>query len=192
MTDYRETLLYKKVISLAAMSEANLEKLFGSVTVRRVKKKENILSERQVCKNVYFVESGYLRLFTYKDGAEINTGFIFENNFATNLKSLRLVGPSDTTIQAGEDSILYVFEKDTLLGLYKESPEIESFGRILLEQLLMAQEEHANLFKIFTPAERYKHLQTNHPQLLQRVSLSQLASYLGVARETLSRIRKIK
>jgi CRP-like cAMP-binding protein len=192
MTNYRETLLYKKVINVAALSDAGLEKLFNSLIMVHVKKKKNILSEGQVCKGIYFVESGYLRMFAHKDGLEINTGFVFENDFATNLKSLRLAAPSDTTIQAGEDSILYVFEKGTLLGLYNESPEIGSFGRMLLEQLLMAQEEHANLFKIFTPAERYKYLQTNHPQLLQRVSLSQIASYLGVARETLSRIRKIK
>ena len=192
MINHNETLLYKKVISVAAMSAASLEKLFNSIVIVRVKKKENILCEGQVCKGIYFVESGYLRQFAYKDAVEINTGFNFENDFATNLKSLRLGIASDTTIQAGEDAVLYLFEKNTLLELYKGSPEIGSFGRVLLEQLLMAQEEHANLFKLFTPAERYNYLQTNHPQLLQRVSLSQIASYLGVARETLSRVRKIK
>jgi CRP-like cAMP-binding protein len=131
-----------------------------------------------------------LRVFTNKDGKEINTDFVFENNFTTNLKSLRLAIPSDTTIQAGELSTIYEFDKNILLSLYKESPEIESFGRKLLEQLLIAQEEHIHLFKIFKPEERYRYLQTNNPEILQRVSLSQISSYLGVARETLSRIRK--
>ena len=113
-----------------------------------------------------------------------------KRNFTTNLKSLRTAEPSENTIQAGDNSIVYEFDKDKLLELYKVSAEIESFGRKLLEHLLIAQEEHLNLFKLYTPTERYQYLQKNKPDILQRVSLSQLSSYLGVARETLSRIRK--
>lgn len=190
MKDYKNTLLYKKIIDLTDMTELSLDKLFNVITIKQIKKHENILNQGTICKNIFFVENGYLRIYTDKDGKEINTDFILENSFTTNLKSLRLAIPSDTTFQAGELSIIYEFDKDKLLALYKESPEIESFGRKLLEQLLIAQEEHANLFKIFKPEERYKYLQTNKPELLQRVSLSQISSYIGVARETLSRIRK--
>lgn len=188
--DYKKTLLYKKIIDLTDITELSLNKLFSAITIKQIKKHETILNQGIICRNIFFVEKGYLRIFTNKDGKEINTDFIFENNFTTNLKSLRLAIPSDTTIQAGELSTIYEFDKNILLELYKESPEIESFGRKLLEQLLIAQEEHTNLFKIFKPEERYKYLQTNNPEILQRVSLSQISSYLGVARETLSRIRK--
>ena len=190
MKDYKKTLLYKKIIDLTDMTELSLDKLFNTITIKQIKRHENILNQGIICRNIFFVENGYLRIYTNKDGKEINTDFIFENSFTTNLKSLRLAIPSDTTFQAGELSTIYEFDKDILLALYKESPEIESFGRKLLEQLLIAQEEHANLFKIFKPEERYKYLQTNKPELLQRVSLSQISSYIGVARETLSRIRK--
>lgn len=190
MKDYKKTLLYKKIIDLTDMTELSLDKLFNVITIKQIKKHENILNQGMICQNIFFVENGYLRIYTDKDGKEINTDFILENSFTTNLKSLRLAIPSDTTFQAGELSTIYEFDKDKLLALYKESPEIESFGRKLLEQLLIAQEEHANLFKIFKPEERYKYLQTNKPELLQRVSLSQISSYIGVARETLSRIRK--
>lgn len=172
------------------MTELSLDKLFNVITIKQIKKHENILNQGMICQNIFFVENGYLRIYTDKDGKEINTDFILENSFTTNLKSLRLAIPSDTTFQAGELSTIYEFDKDKLLALYKENPEIESFGRKLLEQLLIAQEEHANLFKIFKPEERYKYLQTNKPELLQRVSLSQISSYIGIARETLSRIRK--
>ena len=188
--DYKKTLLYKKIIDLTDITELSLDKLFSAITIKQIKKHETILNQGIICRNIFFVEKGYLRIFTNKDGKEINTDFIFENNFTTNLKSLRLAIPSDTTFQAGELSTIYEFDKNILLELYKESPEIESFGRKLLEQLLIAQEEHTNLFKIFKPEERYKYLQTNNPEILQRVSLSQISSYLGVARETLSRIRK--
>ena len=192
MMEYKHTLLYKKITGLADVSEADLDKLFNLITVRQLKKGEIMLKPGQVCKNVYFVDTGYLRTFFNKGGIEINTAFTFENNFTSNPKSLRLGIPSDTAIEAGEKSVIYVFEGAALLRLYKESPEIESFGRKLLEQLLIEQEEHANIFKLFTPAERYKYLQENNPQMIQRVSLSQIASYLGVVRETISRIRKLK
>jgi len=55
--------------------------------------------------------------------------------------------------------------------------------------MLLIAEEHINFYKMYTPTERYHYIEKNNPQLLQRVSLSQMASYLGVTRETLSRIR---
>src|SRR4051812_43317772 len=156
MTNHRENLLYKKVADLTPMSDGSFEKLFTAAIQKHVLKGANILREGQLCNAVFFVEQGYLRTFILKDDIEINTDFVFENNFTTNLKSLRLTIPSETYIQAGENSTIYEFPKTRLLELYKESPEIESFGRRLLEELLMAQEEHTNLFKIFSPAERYQ------------------------------------
>ena len=190
MKDNTETLLHKKIIGLAPLSQASLSKLFEATYERQLSKGEIILKQGQVCKKIVFVEKGYLRTYMDKDGLDINTDFTFENNFTTNLKSLRSSLPSDTTIQAGEASIIYEFDKDVFLELYKTSPEIESFGRKLVEQLLIMQEEHTNLFKLFTPAGRYNYLLSNKPQIIQRVSVSQLSSYLGIARETLSRIRK--
>jgi len=190
--DNSQTLLHKKITGLTDISIASLEKLFEAAEQQQLHKGEIILKQGQICKTIAFVEKGYLRTYVEKDGIDINIDFTFENNFTTNLKSLRLNTPSDTNIQAGESTTIYVFDKDILLDLYKVSPEIESFGRKLLEQLLIAQEEHSNLFKVYSPTERYHYLLENKPQYLQRVSLSQLASYLGVTRETLTRIRRKK
>lgn len=172
------------------MPGADLDLLFNAARLRRLSKGEMIVKEGQVCKTIVFVEKGYLRTFVNKEGIDVNTAFTFENEFATHLKSLRNAVAADASIQAGEPSVVYEFNKDELLQLYELSPEIESFGRKLLEQLLVMQEEHTNLFKLYTPAERYQYLLTHQPPILQRISLSQLASYLGVTRETLSRIRK--
>ena len=192
MTDNSKTFLHKTITGLAEMSVSSLEKLFEIATQRQFAKGEIILQQGKICKHILFVEKGYLRTFFDKDGKEINTNFTFEGNFTTNLKSLRSAVSSDTSTQAGEPTTLYEFEKDKLLGLYEVSPEVESFGRKLLEQLLIDQEEHANLFKIYSPTERYQYLLTNQPEILHRISLTQLASYLGMARETVSRIRKLK
>lgn len=190
MTDYKVTLLHKKIAELSDLSESGFKKLYEAATLRHLSRGEMILKEGQVCKTIVFVEKGYLRTFVNKEGLDVNTDFVFENNFTTNLKSLRSSMPSETNIQAGEASTIFQFSKDGLLDLYKTSPEIESFGRKLLEQLLIAHEEHSNLFKLYTPTERYHYLITHKPQMIERISLSQIASYLGIARETLSRIRK--
>lgn len=192
MTENSKNLLHKKIADLTEISVSGFEKLFEIAIKKQFSKGEIILKHGQICKAILFVEKGYLRTFIDRDGIEINTDFTFEGNFTTDLKSLRSASPAETTIQAGEPAIIYVFDKDKLLELYKVSAEIESFGRKLLEQLLIAREEHTNLFKIYSPTERYQYLETNKPGILQRISLSQLASYLGIARETLSRIRKNK
>jgi len=72
---------------------------------------------------------------------------------------------------------------------FEPHPQISIFVRRLAIHVLLASEEHSNLFKIYTPTERYRYIEQNNPKLLQRVSLSQMASYLGVTRETISRIR---
>ena len=77
-----------------------------------------------------------------------------------------------------------------MLTAYKQSREIETFGRKLLEIIVSKHEEHSNSFKLFTPKQRYDNLVLTNPDFLQRVSLTQTASYLGMSRETLSRFRK--
>lgn len=193
MTDYNTTLFHATITTLAKnIPEQDLQRLWAIAKPKVVPKGVCLLKEGIKCSKVFFVEKGYLRSFTIRDGLEINTSFTFEGSFTTSLKSLRLDQPSDISIQAGEDAVVYLLDKDSLLALYEVSPAITAFGRALLEQLLMLQEEHSNLFKVFSAAERYRHLRQYQPHLLQRVSLSQIASYLGVARETLSRIRKQK
>lgn len=192
MTDHNQTLLYKKITGFTDIAPESINKLFEITVATDLKKGKLILREGRICKSIVFVEKGYLRTYVEKDGVEINTDFTFENNFTTNLKSLRSNLASDTNIITGEDSTIFEFDKDKLLDLYKVSPEFESFGRKLLEQLLITQEEHSNLFKIYSPTERYNYILQHNPLLLQRISLSQLASYLGVTRETLTRIRRKK
>jgi CRP-like cAMP-binding protein len=176
--------------SITELSRDASDLLLHATRQKPLAKGQVLLAEGQVCQTIWYVEKGYLRTFYNKDGKEINTRFSFENEFVTDLKSLRSGAPSAYRIQAGEAAVVWEFSKETLLELYRQSAEIESFGRNLLEQMLVEQEDHANLFRIHSPTERYAFAVRHFPQLMQRVSLSQLASYLGMARETVSRIRK--
>jgi len=177
-------------ISFASLSEDGYGLLMSIAEPKELKKAEVLLHESQVCKHVYYVESGYLKAIHNNDGKEVSLSFTFPGSFTTTLRSLRTGVPSGYNIQACKPAIVWKLEKDKLFGLYAQSLEISTFGRDLLELLLIAQEEHTNIFKLNTPAERYQYVLKHNPELLQKVSLTDLASYLAISRETLSRIRK--
>ena len=147
------------------------------------------MKEGEVCREFYLVESGYLRTWYNKDGVAINLNFAFEGDFTTNLKSINSRQGSELIIEAGEASNVWVFSLDTARAEFRSDPRIVLFVRRLSLHIMLKAEEHSNLFKLYTPTERYHYIEKNNPELLQRISLSQLATYLGVTRETLSRIR---
>lgn len=108
------------------------------------------------CNSVYndFLSEGYCRAFHNKDGEEINTNFYFEKDFATNIKSLTKNLKSDYSIQACEPLTVVKFDKTKLFEAYKQSHEIETLGRKILELNVAKQEEHSGLFKLLTAPER--------------------------------------
>ncbi len=83
-----------------------------------------------------------------------------------------------------------IFDKEKLFTIAEQHIEIESLGRHCIRQFASKQEEFSNLFKLYSAQERLEYIERKYPEILQRVPLIQLASFLGVARETLSRIRK--
>ena len=174
------------------LSDEDLALLMGNAVSRHLKKGELLLKQGEVCRSFYLVEKGYLRTWYNKDGEAINLNFTFEGNFASNLKSFRDRAPSGTNIDAGEDTLVWVFEMNSLTEKFGSNPEVMRFMRRLAMSLLLASEAYSDLFKIYTPTERYRYIEKKNPQLLQRIPLSQMASYLGVKRETLSRIRAKK
>lgn len=175
--------------SFTNLSEESWIILKECLTELNVNKGAYLLKENEVCNSVFFISSGYCKSFYNKDGKEINTAFYFENDLFTNITSLQNGEKSKYAIKAGENSTVIRFDKLLLLDAYKKSQEIESFGRKILELIVKKQEEHLDTFKLLTPAERYENLVLKQPGILQRVSLTQISSYLGISRETLSRIR---
>lgn len=181
--------LLESLARIAPLSREAIDLFTDSAQVQVVKKGNSLLAEGQHCHHIWFIENGACRAFYSNGIKEINTGFFFENTFVTNLKSLRNNEPSEYNIQAMEGGVLWRWHKEGLFQLYRQSPEIAAFGRQWLEQLLIAQETHTHWLKKNSPEERYLSVLSGHPELIQRVSLTQLSSYLGISRETLSRIR---
>jgi len=149
-----------------------------------------LLKEGRICNHAYYIETGQLRAYYCKNGKQININFYFEGDLATNLKSYLSALPSEYNICTIEPTIARVFEKNQFFTWYRESDNDESQAHQLLQSLLMKQQEHSNLFKLYNPTERYHYIAKHNPMLLQRIPLTQVCSYLGISRETISRIRR--
>jgi len=182
--------LLKYIQSLTAFSDESWELLQSGLTKKEFKKNELLLKDGQVCNSLFYIDKGCCKSYYEIDGTIKNTAFFFENEIATNIKSFGSGQKSDFNLITCEPSTVIIFDKEKLFQAAEQSIEIEALGRNCIRAFAAKQEEFLNLFKLYTPQERYEYLEQNYPDVLQRISLTQISSFLGVARETLSRIRK--
>ncbi|HEY4288523.1 MAG TPA: Crp/Fnr family transcriptional regulator [Puia sp.] len=175
--------------SLIDLSEKAWTMLLPALTTVEYKKYDCLLQEGQVCNHLFFISTGYCRAFYRKGDQEINTNFFFESEIATNINSFWNGEKSEFSIRACENTTTIVFDKPRLVAAGQENQELATLGWLCGNQMAAKLENHANLFKLMTAQERYEYVEEHCPMMLQRVPLNQLSSYLGIARETLSRIR---
>ncbi|MVM41149.1 cyclic nucleotide-binding domain-containing protein [Spirosoma sp. HMF3257] len=168
---------YRAMNQFIPLQEDSWLLLKNVLVEHQLAKSDLLLQPGQVCKHIFFLQTGLLRSFYLKEGEERNVAFTLENGFVTDLKSLRSAQPSDLSIQALEPSTLVSIPKNDLLQLYERSHQLEAFGRRLLENLLEEQEEYATWFTLYSAKERYTQLVKKQPALVQRVSLGHLASF---------------
>ncbi|MBL0743327.1 Crp/Fnr family transcriptional regulator [Chryseolinea lacunae] len=147
-------------------------------------------AERRFCRGLFFIVRGAVRSYALKEGVEISHHFYFENDFASDFESITLQQPSRHALEALEETTVIYCDREKMLTLYKQATVFESIGKTIVEQMMIRQNAYSSLFTLYAPAERYQFILEHHPNLVQRVPLQHLATYLGVARETLSRIRK--
>ena len=156
---------------------------------RVVEKDEILLQEGKICRHLYFIESGLLRYFINKDGNDITKFFTEAPYCFTSQVSFTSEKPSTENIQAIEQSVIL----QTTLKQANDLLELKSwntFIRKLIQEVQYYTEEILQEIQTETAENRYKKMIETNPQLLQRVPLKYLASYFGIAPQSLSRIRK--
>ena len=166
------------------------EDILPYISVKNIAAGEYFLRQGKVCKNIAFIEKGLIRLYYLNDGKEMTTCFCKENTITCSYKSLITNTPSETSIQAIEPCKLIVFSYDSLKKLYEKELFWQQVGRLAAENEFINTECHNRFLSDLSATERYKQILENEQDLLQRVPLNYLASYLQIAPETLSRIRK--
>lgn len=173
-------------------SDEGWNELRAIVKQKEFKKGEHLIEAGKTHQSLYFISKGFCRAYHIQDGEEINTNFYFEREIVTNINSYVNDQKSTFAIQACESLTAYEFDRDNVFEISKRVPEIGIVGKRSLELIAAKQEKQLELYRLLTAKQRYEHLEKYQPEMLQRVSLTQLSSYLGVARETLSRIRRKK
>ena len=182
--------LLQFVRSLGSFSEESWQLLQSFTVTITLKKGDYLVQPQKVCETLFFISQGYCRAFYVQDGLEVNTSFYFENEIATHINSYITGAKASFAIQACEPVTAYRFDKKQVLDAGCSAPEIAAAGKRSLQLIAAKQEKQLELFRLLSARQRYEYLEQHQPAMLRRVSLTQLSSYLGVTRETLSRIRK--
>ena len=157
---------------------------------RRFQKKQFLLQEGNTCTQFYFVVSGCLRMYKIDDKGNTHLlQFATENYWMIDLASFHGLKPSLLNIDALEDSLVLQISRDDLVDLYLKAPVFNRIFRVLLENSYVRLQERLLLNISSTAEERYQHFLDSYPHLLHRLSQVQMAAFIGITPEFLSRLR---
>ena len=186
----RFTLLRKKIGETIKISEEDFEICKSLFIPKRLRKKQYILQEGDVCKYTIFVEKGLLRTFTVDDkGNEHILQFATEGWWVADLYSFFTNEPSIYNVEALEDCELLMITRPSWEILLEKVPVFERYFRILIQNNLIATQKRLIGSLSETAEARYLRFMSTYPDCMKRVPQHMIAAYLGITRETLSRTR---
>lgn len=154
------------------------------------KRKELLLREGEICRQIFFIVKGYVRLYYLVDGVETTKDFNFESDLCGSYVSFKMQLPSRFSIVAMEALDVYLIDLENLFELFDKYPALQKFARLSFEKMFIRKEMREASFLIDDAETRFNNLYLERPQVIQRVPLKYIASYLGVTAETVSRIRR--
>lgn len=175
----------------AGLNPEELKSVEEVAFVKRLRKRQYLLQEGEISHYNCFIAKGCLRLYQVRDdGSEYILRFGIENWWMADYESYNTGRPSRCNIDALEDSELIIVEKEKLDNLYKEIPKLQSFRERLEARSFTASQNRILSMISETAEEKYNNFIREYPQIYNRVPLHMIASFLGVSRETLSRVRQ--
>lgn len=179
---------FDKLLPLDDDEKLFIEEFFKE---RRIKRKQLILSEGDICKNNTFIVEGCFRTYAVDDnGKEHNLQFAVENWWVGDIGSFHSEKPSKLYIEAMENSIILQCKKEDHIKLFIKYPKFNRIFRVLAENAMVSMQNRILQNISYTAEERYLDFIERYPNFFNRISNVQIASYLGVTPEFLSAIRK--
>ncbi len=183
-------LLFQILHFIAPVSAALREDLASCLKQEHYPRKHVLVRPGEVARKVWFIREGFARAwYLDRDGREHTTWFMGPGDFMISVYSFFTQQPAAEQVELLADSRLLSITWSQLQSLYADHPEFNFHGRVLTQKYYIQSEERAVLLRTRDPAERYQLLLDRHPGLLQQASLGQIASFLSITPETLSRIR---
>lgn len=172
------------------LTDEEIREIADNIPVQTFKKGTILLKEGDTADKCFFVLKGFVRQYHLVEDEEKTTAFFTEEQAVVSFASYSQQLPSKHYWSCVEDSVLVVGSLDHEQEMYQKFPKLAAITRAVMEQDFGKTQEALVAFISSSPEERYQKLLTDRPDLLGRVPQHQLASYLGVTPESLSRIRK--
>jgi CRP-like cAMP-binding protein len=183
------TSLFQYFKNFNPLSKEAEQAIAGISNIISIKKSKDLQPIGHTCKTIYFINKGVARIYYYKDGIDITEGFYFENNIIARVESLFTGKPSRKAIQILEDAEIVAIDANALFKLYDSFPEIERLFRKIFEAGHVDTINRIEGIQFHSAEERYKALLKEGNDVLKKVPLKYVASYLGITQVSLSRIR---
>ena len=184
-------LLHKKFSEIISINEEELNYCKTLFLPKKLRKRQFLLQDGDVCKYQAFVEKGMLRSYRIDEkGSEHILQFAFEGWWAADLSSYLTGETSVFNIEAMEDSELLLLSKPSWDTLMQHIPKFEHYFRIIIQNNLVATQKRVIQSHTETAEEKYLKFIQSYPGCVQRIPQHMIASYIGISRETLSRLRK--
>lgn len=185
MNDQNLIHYFERITNITVQSKQEISKL---ATLRQFKKNEIVQQPNSTCRTIYFVNKGIARIFYYKDGNDITEHFSFTNDIIIRAESLFTGQPTSKGIQVIEDTEIMAIDSAKLFALYDSHHDIERLFRLIIEKEYTNTVKRIESLQFKDAKERYLEL-LNETDLVNRIPLKYIASYLGITQVSLSRIR---
>ncbi len=177
--------------ALVDLTDQELQSIRSMVTMRTIPKRGLLLKEGEICRCKFFVAKGLLRTYRLApDGSEYVMRFASENTWINDPESYFSQTPSIYTIEALEPTEVIGWTKEGFEQQHQEIPGIRKLASLILVHTLNEGQNRILSNISSTPEEKYREFVKTYPDIFQRVPLHMVASYLGISRETLSRVRQ--
>jgi CRP-like cAMP-binding protein len=186
-----KTILYQYMSRWTSLNEEEQQAIVDEIRIQEFKKGTVLFKQGDVPTKCYFILKGCVRQYSIdEDGRETTSNFFTEEQAIAIFNHHKPDKSSDYTFTCVEDSVLVVGDLDTEKDMYNKHPQLESMTRRMIEANFSQVQEEFAAFIASSPEERFKMLLMKRPSLIDRVPQHQLASYLGITPESLSRIKK--
>jgi CRP/FNR family transcriptional regulator, anaerobic regulatory protein len=186
-------LLFLNIKRLVNLSDKDFSVLLGSLKLVKIKRKQLLIHEGQVAKEVAFVLKGCLRSYTIdQNGFEHILQFAPKDWWITDMYSFISQKEAFLTVDAINDSEVLLLKRENQLKLFEEIPSLERYFRILTENALVNSRKRLMENLSLTAAERYNNFCKTYPSLINEIPQKLVASYIGVTPEFLSKLKRIQ
>lgn len=174
----------------SSFTETELEALKDSMVIKTCEKGSFLLKEGQANNASYFVLNGLVRQYRLLEGEEVTTAFYTEEQWIISLTGFAADTKATDYLLCEEETSVVIGNEEKAQKLFRDFPRFETISRAVMETVLAEQQKTMMYHLTASPEEKYLRLLETRPDLAQRVPQYQLASYIGVKPESLSRIRK--